>query len=270
VAGGGAGSRMSETLSPRELQIARDYASGESYRVIAGRHGISPATVRTHLAAIYRKTGVSSKVELYRALTGAGPVEQSPDEQKALISELALSLEDALRRERAIGEVLRIISRARGDLQEVIAAVLDHALELCDAEFGILFDYAPAEGFRASFTKGIPGPFEDWLVQRGTFRVGSASGLGRLETSHVPVNIADVRTEAVYREGDPLRLATADLGGARSFVAIPMIAGDRLIGAFTIYRQTVRPFDEKTLETVQIFADQSVIAIENARVVGSS
>ena len=84
------------------------------------------------------------------------------------------------------------------------------------------------------------------------------------------INIADVRSEAIYRTGDPLRYATADLGGARSFTAIPMQVGDRLIGAFTIYRQTVRPFDGKTLEVARMFADQSVIAIENARLLGQS
>ena len=44
-----------------------------------------------------------------------------------------------------------------------------------------------------------------------------------------------------------------------------MLAGKRLIGAFTIYRQQLRPFDEKALQLARMFADQSVIAIENAR-----
>ena len=79
------------------------------------------------------------------------------------------------------------------------------------------------------------------------------------------VNIADVRGEEIYRQRDPLRKATVELGGARSFTAIPMLAGDRLIGAFTIYRQQVRPFDSKSLELARMFADQSAIAIENAR-----
>ena len=43
-----------------------------------------------------------------------------------------------------------------------------------------------------------------------------------------------------------------------------------MIGAFTIYRQTVRPFDSKTLEVARMFADQSVIAIQNARLIGQS
>jgi GAF domain-containing protein len=47
-----------------------------------------------------------------------------------------------------------------------------------------------------------------------------------------------------------------------------MLAGERLIGAFTVYRQQVRPFDTKSLEVARMFADQSVIAIENTRLIG--
>lgn len=257
-----------DTLTPREHEIATAYASGDTYHDIARQLGIAPSTVRTHLTTIYRKLGVSSKLELYGVLNGETQVHPSDDaERAALISELALSLEEAVRRERVLGEVLRIISRSNGQLDEVIASVLGYALELCDAEFGILFEYDTASGYRAKFMRGIPNVFSDWLSEQGSFHVGPQTGLGRVISAHEVINISDVRSETIYRTGDPLRFATADLGGARSFAAIPMLAGDRLIGAFTVYRQTVRPFDDKALDTAQMFADQSVIAIENARLI---
>jgi len=115
---------------------------------------------------------------------------------------------------------------------------------------------------------GIPPAFEEWLGEQGAFQAGAQTGLGRILSHRDVVNIADVCAEEIYRRGDPLRDATANLGGARTFAAIPMLAGERLIGAFTVYRQQVRPFDAKSLEVARMFADQSVIAIENARLIG--
>ncbi|MEM6900190.1 MAG: tetratricopeptide repeat protein [Pseudomonadota bacterium] len=64
---------QAEALTRRERQIALKYAEGHSYKGIAEGLGISPATVRTHLGAIYRKLGVSNKIELLEALSTAQP-----------------------------------------------------------------------------------------------------------------------------------------------------------------------------------------------------
>ena len=130
-----------DILSPREIEIASAYAQGDTYQAIAARLGIAPSTVRTHLATIYRKLEVSSKLELHSRLGGALPTSEMLTDHAAVISDLALSLEESLRREQALAEVLRIISRSRGDIDAVMSSILGFALDLCEAEFGILFDY---------------------------------------------------------------------------------------------------------------------------------
>ncbi|SFS16439.1 LuxR C-terminal-related transcriptional regulator [Yoonia litorea] len=260
----------SNDLSRRENQIAESYAAGCSYQEIAANLHIAPSTVRTHLATIYRKLEVSSKVELASRLAGTSPMPRDTVDNAAIISELALSLEEALSREKALTEVLRIIGASHGDLNLVMPAILRYTLDLCDAEFGILFEYRDKRQFCASFTLGIPEAFQIWLDDSGTFAVGSQTGLGRMTAQREVIHIIDVKSEAIYRSDDPLRFATADLGGARSFVAIPMLAADRLVGAFTIYRQSVRPFSDDALRLAQIFAAQSVIALENARLLGGA
>ena len=65
-----AGDAQRADLSGRERQVAQAYAAGASHRQIADRLFIAPATVRTHLSTIYRKLGVSTKIELLRALEG--------------------------------------------------------------------------------------------------------------------------------------------------------------------------------------------------------
>lgn len=256
-----------EILSPREIEIASAYAQGDTYQGIAARLCIAPSTVRTHLATIYRKLGVSSKLDLHARLGGAPVPPEMQTDLAAVISELALSLEEALRREQALAEVLRIISRSQGDIDAVMSAILGFALDLCEAEYGILFDHGGGLRFAATHARGIPEPFRAWLGAQGTFAVSPRTGLGRLAAGHGVVNIYDVRAEELFQTDDPLRHATAILGGARSFVAIPMMSGDRLVGAFTIYRQSVRPFSTQATALAQTFADQSVIALENARMI---
>lgn len=255
----------SDILSPREIEIASSYADGDTYQKIADRLCLAPSTVRTHLATVYRKLEVSSKLALLARLNGDQPSNEDQTDHAAVISELALSLEEALRRERTMAEVLKIISRSHGDIDAVMAAILGFALELCEAEFGVLFEHHGNNRFSASFYRGIPSAFRDWFDEQGAFAPGAQTGLGRMENTHEVINIFDVRAEKVYHTDDPLRHATAKLGGARSFVAIPMLSGDQLVGAFTIYRQQVRPFSREATELAHTFADQSVIALENAR-----
>ena len=79
------------------------------------------------------------------------------------------------------------------------------------------------------------------------------------------VHVADLAAEKGYIERVPETVSAVELGGIRTVLAVPMLKDDELVGAFTVYRQEVRPFTDKQIALVTNFAAQAVIAIENAR-----
>jgi signal transduction histidine kinase/CheY-like chemotaxis protein len=172
-------------------------------------------------------------------------------------------LQESLEQQTATSEVLQVISSSTGDLQPVFQTMLENATRICDAKFGTMHRYADGK-FHVLAHLGVPPAFAENLLAGPRLPL-PGTALERAVATKQTVHIADMRAERAYIEGNPQRRATADLGGARSFVAVPMLKDGELIGTFGIYRQEVRPFTNKQIELVENFSRQAVIAIENAR-----
>ena len=171
-------------------------------------------------------------------------------------------LREALEQQTATAEVLQVINSSPGDLTPVFEAMLEKATRLCNAAFGILWT-CHGDRFRGAAFHNVPAAFAG--IASELQAVHPQTGLGRvLAGENIVVNV-DIASEDLYRSGDPLRQALADLGGARSKIDVALRKDDVLLGDITIFRQEVRPFSEKEIALLQNFAAQAVIAIENAR-----
>ena len=180
-------------------------------------------------------------------------------ENARLLNELRESLEQ----QTATSEVLKVISASPGALEPVFQAMLENATRICEAKIGILWGFEDG-AYRAISMIGISPAYAEYL-NRGPFRPGPTTGLGRVASGQQTIHIVDTLEDQAYADRDPFRVATAELGGARTLLNVPMLKEGKLIGAIGIYRQEVKPFTEKQIQLVTNFAAQAVIAIENAR-----
>jgi GAF domain-containing protein len=165
--------------------------------------------------------------------------------------------DEALERETATSEVLRLISKSPGDPELVFRSILENATRLCEAQFGLLFRY-DGRLFNKLAVRNVPAALLDFMEQRGAFLPPAGTALHDLLVTRDVVHRADA--SAAQTQSAPVRLA-----GAKSFLTVPMFKDEALVGAISIYRQEVRPFTDKQIELLQNFAAQAVIAIENAR-----
>jgi len=173
---------------------------------------------------------------------------------------------EALEQQTATAEVLQVINSSQGDLTPVFEAILEKAMHLCGAAFGE-FRARDGDSFRSVATRGVPAEFAEY--RRDNAFVAEPGSLGaRILAGEPVVHVLDLKDEDVYRAGYRNRRALVDLGGARTALVASLRKDDVVLGFIIVYRQEVRAFSDKQIAVLQNFADQAVIAMENARLLG--
>jgi GAF domain-containing protein len=190
---------------------------------------------------------------------------QGPSADDALanrVARLERELSEALAREAATAEVLGVIGRSRADPQPVFQAILERAVQLCDAHLGVLY-LLDGEQLRAVAVRGATEELAELLLR--TPVSPDETRLRRVGPWR-PLQVPDAREMPSYQDGDPLIRSWVDEHEVRTWLGVPLVDGDRYVGSIVIWRQEVRPFEQRQVDLVSTFAAQAVVAIENSRV----
>src|SRR5215472_1413721 len=193
-------------------------------------------------------------------------LEQKLEARTRELAEAREDLAESLQQQTATADVLRVISSSPGELEPVFQAMLENAVRMCEAKFGVLFQ-SEGEALRAVALHGAPALYAEERRRNPVIRPSARTALGRAMATKQPVQIADVQDEPHYSDAPSGFTGSqlAKLARARTVLCVPMLKEPELAGAIIIYRQEVRPFTDKQVELVKGFANQAVIAIENTR-----
>jgi class 3 adenylate cyclase/putative methionine-R-sulfoxide reductase with GAF domain len=172
-------------------------------------------------------------------------------------------LQESLEYQTATSDVLRVISSSAGEIDTVLNNLVETAARICQADKGIIFRLRDGH-YHLSASIGFSDEFKDHHARYPT-RIARGTVTGRVALERRAVHIVDAAADPEY-----VATASRELGGTRSMLGVPMLRDDVVTGVITLARSRVEPFTEKQIALVCTFADQAVIAMENARLINET
>ena len=180
----------------------------------------------------------------------------APDADR--VARLERELAEARDQQAATSEVLELMGHSDLALEPVFETVVRHAVRLCDADAGFVHRF-DGDRYRLAYLVGGSPAYRDY-VSRHPIEMDPGSLVGRVGLGRRVVQIPDVLADPDYHWH-----TGRELGGFRTILGVPMLAGDRVAGVLTLWRIDVEPFGDRTIELLTTFAAQAAIAIRNVQ-----
>jgi signal transduction histidine kinase/CheY-like chemotaxis protein len=188
----------------------------------------------------------------------AAITQSSRTEVEASVDRLTADLADAIEQQTVTSEVLQAIGRSASEVQPVFETVVRHAVRLCAADAGTIYQLE-GDVFQVAVAVGGSAEYRRYIQEHPVPR-GAGTLVGRVELERRTVQITDATTDPQYQWREARKL-----GGYRTMLGVPMLETDGVVGVIVLWRAHVDPFDERTVGLVTTFAAQGVIAIRNVR-----
>jgi two-component system NtrC family sensor kinase len=248
--------------------ILEEFARGEYEEARALQHG---SGFRTVLCVPLMREDAVIGVIVIRRLEARPFAEKEVELVNTFADQAVIAIEnvrlfnetkEALDRQTATGEILRVIASSATDVQPVFDAIVQSATRLCDAAFGIAFQFdghlvTPVAHHKMSRDEELT---LSAAISEARLPATRRTVAGRAVLEGRVVHIADIRDDP-----ELLMPSFKNAPGYRTVLAVPMLRDGRPIGSINLWRRDVRPFSDKQIELLKTFADQAVIAIENVR-----